>query len=88
MSLRRSKVPSFARRRAAGRRRWQRWAALRRDGAALCLVRFDGTAVAKLIIGGWLERRPDDRGYTPDEVGRAIAEMVAHADLPRKNLTR
>jgi hypothetical protein len=79
---------SAVKRRAAGRTRWRRWAALRRSGAALCLVRFDGAAVAKLIVAGWLPRRPDDHGYGPEEVAAAIAEMIAKADLPKKSLTR
>src|SRR5262249_47792233 len=43
-------------RRAAGRQRWHRWAARRRAGRATCPVEYDGTALGKLILKGWLPR--------------------------------
>jgi hypothetical protein len=80
---------SDADRRAAGRERWRRWARLRARGQALCAVRFDGGLVARLVLAGWLDRRPDDRGYTAEEVAAAIDALLATADLPRKKtLTR
>jgi hypothetical protein len=70
--------------RAAGRERWRRWARLRREGKAVARVEYDGVGVAKLVLAGWLTRKPDDHGYPPEEVEAAIAEMIAKADLPKK----
>jgi len=77
----------IADRRTAGRERWRRWAALRRAGRALASVPYDGAGLAKLIVAGWLPRRESDL-YRPEDVARAIADLLDRADLPKKPLTR
>jgi hypothetical protein len=78
---------SVARRRAAGRARWRRWARRSRNGRATCLVEYDGVALGKLILAGWLPRRTGDV-YPPLEIARAIADLLERGVLPKKPLTR
>jgi hypothetical protein len=76
---------TIAARRRAGRARWRRHAARRRAGRAVCPVEYDGVGLGKLILSGWLARRPDDF-YRPQEVAHAITDLLASGALPRKNL--
>jgi len=68
-------------RRAAGRTRWHRWAARRRAGRATGRFEYDGAALGKLILAGWLPRSDT---YSPEAIGRAVTDLIAHGDLPRK----
>jgi hypothetical protein len=72
---------TLRRRRAAGRQRWHRWAARRRAGRATCPVEYDGAALGKLILKGWLPRSDT---YSPEAIGRAVTDLIAQGDLPRK----
>jgi hypothetical protein len=83
MKQRAARTSTLRRRRASGRRRWRRWADRRRRGRAVCLAEYDGAGLGKLILAGWLERRPDDL-YLPQEIARALADLLEHGDLPRK----
>jgi hypothetical protein len=74
---------ALRRRRAAGRQRWRRWRDRRRRGCAVCAAEYSGVALGKLILAGWLPRRPDDL-YRPQEIARAVTDLIAHGDLPRK----
>jgi hypothetical protein len=76
-------VPARTRLRAAGRRRWHRWAALRRAGRATVRVEYDGAILARLIVAGWLPRSDADC-YSPEAIGRAVSDLIACGDLPRK----
>ena len=78
--MNRHKRPSVLRRRAAGRQRWHRWAARRRAGRATCRFEYDGAGLGKLILKGWLPRSE----YSPEAIGRAVTDLIAHGDLPRK----
>jgi hypothetical protein len=71
------------RRRAAGRQRWRRWSARRRAGRAVIAVEYGGAELARLIMAGWLERRPDDL-YRPQQIASAIADLLERGVLPRK----
>jgi hypothetical protein len=75
------------RRRAAGRQRWRRWRDRRRAGRATCLAEYDGAGLGKLILAGWLERRPGEL-YRPQEIARAISCLLEYGALPKKSLTR
>src|SRR5262245_58178514 len=78
------RIPSAVRRRRAnGRARWRRWAERRRAGRAPVAVEYDGATLGKLTLAGWLPRRPDDL-YPPQEIARAIADLLEHGALPRK----
>ena len=70
-----------AAKRAAGRVRWRKWAARRRAGRATCPVEYDGVALGKLILKGWL---PPSDTFSPEAIGRAVTDLIAHGDLPRK----
>jgi hypothetical protein len=75
------------RRRASGLRRWRRWRDRRRRGCAVCAAEYSGVALGKLILAGWLPRRPDDL-YRPQEIARAVADLLEHGTLPKKFPTR
>src|SRR5262249_21325479 len=79
LMLRRPDPPPAAvrARRAAGRKRWHRWAALRRAGRALAPVQYGSVGLAKLIVAGWLPRRESDL-YRPEDVARAIDDLLEH----------
>jgi hypothetical protein len=83
MKRRAANTSTLRRRRAAGRQRWHRWADRRRRGCAVCSAEYSGVALGKLILAGWLPRRPDDF-YRPQEIARAITDLIARGDLPRK----
>ena len=72
---------SIRSRRAAGRARWHRWADRRRAGRATCPVEYDGAGLGKLILKGWLPRSDT---YSSEAIGRAVTDLIAHGDLPRK----
>jgi hypothetical protein len=72
---------SVAVRRADGRRRWHAWADRRRNGRAAALIEYDGAVLARLILAGWLPRSDTHRS---DEIGRAVTDLIARGDLPRK----
>jgi hypothetical protein len=81
MPRRTNPPPSTSRRRAAGRERWHRWAARRRAGRATGRFEYDAASLARLIVAGWLPRLDT---YSPEAIGRAVADLIAHGDLPRK----
>jgi hypothetical protein len=81
------KSSALRHRRANGRARWHRHADRRRRGCAVCLAEYDGITLGKLILAGWLPRRPGDL-YTPPEIARAIADLLENGTLPKKFLTR
>ena len=68
-------------RRVAGRARWHRWADRRRAGRATCRFEYDGAGLGKLILKGWLPRSDT---YSSEAIGRAVTDLIAHGDLPRK----
>jgi hypothetical protein len=72
---------SAARRRAAGRQRWHKWAARRRLGRATGRFEYDAASLARLIVAGWLPRSDT---CSPEAIGRAVTDLIAHGDLPRK----
>jgi hypothetical protein len=51
------------------------------------MVEYDSVTLGKLILSGWLERRPDDH-YRPQEIARAVADLLERGTLPKKPLTR
>jgi hypothetical protein len=77
-------TPDLAQRRAAGRQRWHKWAARRRAGRATCPVEYDGAVLGKLVLKGWLPRSDT---YSPKAIGRAVTDLIAHGDLPRRKIT-
>jgi hypothetical protein len=79
-----AKSPTLRHRRAAGLARWRRHVARRRRGCAVCLAEYSGVALGKLILAGWLPQRSDDYVYRPDEIARAIADLLELGALPRK----
>jgi hypothetical protein len=68
--------------RAAGRRRWHRWAANNKAGVAVTRVRYSSVGLAKLIVAGWLTGHKEV--YSDTEIGAAIADMLEHGNLPPK----
>jgi hypothetical protein len=74
---------ALAQRRANGRRRWHRWAARQKARRALCWAGYDGVVLAKLIEARWLPRSRED-AYTTEQIGAAITDLLAHAELPAK----
>jgi hypothetical protein len=78
----RTRTPD-ADRRAAGRARWDRWAARDRAGKAFARgVEYDGRVLGKLIEAGWLT--PGADVYPRSVVGGAVSDLLAQADLPKK----
>ena len=69
-------------RRAAGLRRWHRWKANDRAGIAVARVHYNGIALGKLIMSGWLPAH--HAVYTDEEIGRAISDLIRHGNLPRR----
>jgi hypothetical protein len=69
-------------RRAAGLRRWHRWKANDRAGIAVARVHYNGVALGKLIVSGWLPAH--HAVYTDEEIGRAISDLIRHGNLPRR----
>ena len=70
-----------SRRRTTGRVRWHRWAARRRAGRATGRFEYDAASLARLIVAGWLPRSDT---YSPEAIGRAVTDLIARGDLPRK----
>jgi len=69
-------------RRAAGLRRWHRWKANDRAGIAVARVHYNGVALGKLIVSGWLPAH--HAVYTDEEIGRAISDLIRQGNLPRR----
>ena len=74
-------MPDRSRRRADGRTRWHRWAVRRRAGRATGRFEYDAASLARLIVAGWLPRSDT---YSSEAIGRAVTDLIAHGDLPRK----
>jgi len=69
-------------RRAAGLRRWHRWKANDRAGIAVARVHYNGVALGKLIVSGWLPAH--HAVYTDEEIASAISDLIRHGNLPRR----
>jgi hypothetical protein len=77
---------SAAKRRAAGRVRWRRWAQRHNSGHAIAPVTYNAISLAKLIMAGWLPRNAAEL-YPAKAVGEAISTLLQYGDLPpKKNL--
>ena len=72
----------LSQRRATGRRRWHRWKRNDRAGIAVARVHYNGIALGKLIMSGWLPAH--HAAYTDEEIGRAISDLIRQGNLPSR----
>jgi hypothetical protein len=76
-------MTSVTLRRTAARRRWNEWATRQRSRRACAMIVYDGRALAHLIESGWLPRNREEV-YDRRQIGDAVSDLLAHAELPAK----